>query len=486
MDKIVGAQPPHPFLGVPMARPYPPGPANYLAWVGLTYRHFLLLYHNPIRHFQTLKDRYGDIVFWRIFWHQAYLVSHPDYVREVLITKADSFVKQSREMNILRKHIGGDGVVSAEGPNWIRQRRIMLPAFQSAYAQRFADCLIREARLTASSWKSGDVISINQSMVDMMVTAVCQALFGVEARERAPELGAAMNQLSQEVIDDFRSPFRMTAATFGIKNRRREAIMKVLTDFIEETIQKRRQEKGPAKDFISILIAATDREEGDRQMSNQELRTEALTMLFAGHHTAASTLTWTLYLLAKNPEAEQRLTDEIDQSLSNRLASPADINELDYATRVLKESLRIYPSAWALFGREAIEDVQVGSYDIPKGAFVFIAPLLIHRDPRWFPDPMKFYPDRFLTDNEDQMTHGTYLPFGLGGHSCLGSRAAMLALPLALVTLLQNHRLELLPQQKEPTLEPLISIRPRGDIKLRVVARSLREDEHPGYCATIR
>jgi len=456
-----------------MARRYPPGPTNYLAWIGLTYRHFLLLYHNPIRHFQTLKDRFGDFVFWRIFWHDAYLVSHPDYVREVLITKADSFVKQGREMNILRKHIGGDGVVSAEGPKWISQRRIMLPAFQSAYAQRFAECLIREARLTASSWKSGDVLSTKQAMVDMMVTAVCQALFGVEARERAPELGAAMNQLSQEVIDDFRSPFRMTAATFGFRNPRREAVMKVLTDFIDETIQKRRQEKGPAKDFISILIAATDREEGDRQMSNQELRTEALTMLFAGHHTAASTLTWTLYLLAKNPAAGQRLTKEMEQALSNRLATPADISQLDYATRVVKESLRIYPSAWALFGREAIEDVQVGGYVIPKGAFVFIAPLLIHRDARWFPDPMKFDPDRFLADNEDQMTHGTYLPFGLGGHSCLGSRAAMLALPLALVTLLQNHQLELLPDQKEPVLEPLISIRPKGDIKLRVIKRQV-------------
>lgn len=454
-----------------MARLYPPGPANYLAWLGLTYRHFLLLYHNPIRHFQTLKDRFGDVVFWRIFWHKAYLLSHPDYVREVLITKADSFVKQRREMNILRKHIGGDGVVSAEGPKWISQRRIMLPAFQSAYAQRFAECLISEARLTASSWKSGEIISTNQAMVDMLVTAVCQALFGVEARERAPELGAAMNQLSQEVIDDFRSPFRMTAATFGFKNRRREAIMKVLTDFIDETIQKRRQEKGSTKDFISILIAATDREEGGRQMSNQDLRTEALTMLFAGHHTAASTLTWSLYLLAKNEKASQRLIEEVGETLSNRMATPADINHLDYATRVVKESLRIYPSAWALFGREAIEDVQVGSYVLPKGAFVFIAPLLIHRDARWFPDPMKFDPDRFLPDNEDQMTYGTYLPFGLGGHSCLGSRAAMLALPLALVTLLQNHRLELLPHHKEPVLEPLISIRPKGDIKLKVLAR---------------
>ncbi len=454
-----------------MSRLYPPGPANYLAWIGLTYRHFLLLYHNPIRHFQSLKEHHGDFVFWRIFWHEAYLISHPEQVLEVLVTKASSFVKQRREMSIIRRRLGGEGVVTAEGPKWVSQRRIMLPAFQSVYAQRFAELVAIEARLTTQAWKPGQVIATNQAMMDMLVSAVCQALFGVEARERAGELGAAMNQLSQEVINEMRSPFRMTAETFGLKNSKRDATIKLLTDFIDETIQRRRKEGATSVDLISLLLAAVDREEGGRSMTDQEARIEALTMLFAGHHTAASTLTWTLHLLGRNPLVLQKLEQEVDSVLGDRLGTPADVPQLEYTTRVIKESLRIFPSAWALFGREANEDVQVGQFTIPRGAFVFISPLLIHRDARWFPDPLRFDPDRFLPEREDQIVHGSYLPFGLGGHSCIGSRAAMLALPLALATIVQNHRLQHLPGQQDPQMEPLISIRPRGDISMQVSVR---------------
>jgi cytochrome P450 len=195
-------------------------------------------------------------------------------------------------------------------------------------------------------------------------------------------------------------------------------------------------------------------------------------MFYAGHHTAAACLTWTLYLLAQRPAVRRRVQNEIQDVLGERPPTPSDLPGLTYITQVVQESMRLYPPAWALFCREAIEDIEIGGYTIPRGAWVFIYPWVLHRDERFFPDPLKFDPERFSAENITHIPTGAYIPFGLGAHSCIGGRIAMMAIQLALAAILQRFTPELASGQKPPVLHTSISLRPKRDIRIMLKPRN--------------
>ena len=194
-------------------------------------------------------------------------------------------------------------------------------------------------------------------------------------------------------------------------------------------------------------------------------------MFYAGHHTAAACLTWTLYLLAQYPAVRRRVQDEIEVVLGERQPAPGDIPRLTYITQVIQESMRLLPPAWGLFPREAVEDVEIGGYTIPRGSWVFIYPWVLHRDRRFFPDPLKFDADRFSSENIAQIPPGAYIPFGLGPHSCIGGKIAMMAIQLALPAILQRFTVELASVQKPPALHTSISLRPKTDIRAALKPR---------------
>jgi cytochrome P450 len=224
-------------------------------------------------------------------------------------------------------------------------------------------------------------------------------------------------------------------------------------------------------DLLSMLLAARDDTAGGdgRRLNDEELRDQVLTLFLAGYETVANALSWTWLLLSQNPAAEARFHEELDEVLAGRLPALDDLPRLEYTAMVLSESMRLYPPAWAM-GREALEDVAIGPYKLRKGTMVFFSQYIVQRDPRWFPHPERFWPERFTAEAKAARPRFAYFPFGGGGRQCIGESFAMMEATLALATLAQRWRPAVVPGQTIE-LQPKITLRPRNGIRVILVPR---------------
>jgi cytochrome P450 len=449
---------------------FPPGPANYNFWCGGTWRHAWRLWADPLAFSTHMARRYGDVVFYRLFYYAAYQINRPDLVREVLVTKANSFVKERRVMGVIRD-TAGESVLTTEGPTWQRLRRMLLPAFQSSGGHRLAEIGVRCVGEMAAHWQDGQTLAVHSAMTDLMLRTAGEALLGLRDQSLIANVADAMSRYSLAATDQITSVVRLPGWLPGSSQSQIDRARRQIEPIVEAAIRQRRERPAATRDLLDLLLEAVDDAGDGRGLSDRQARAEAVSMYFAGHHTAAATLTWTLYLLSQNPEVEQRLFAEIDGVLGDRTPTPADLGHLPYTEQVLKESMRIYPPAWNLFLREAVEPVEIGGWPIPRGAWVFIFPWVLHHDERWFPDPWRCDPDRFTPVRAEAIPSGAYVPFGLGGHACLGGRMALAALHLMLPAILQRFRFTLAPGQGAPVPEPLISIRPKGDVRMIATER---------------
>jgi cytochrome P450 len=452
-----------------MFRRYPPGPKNYNFWCGFTWRHAWMQCADPLGFTTRLARKYGDVAFYRLFIYPTYQINHPDLVREVLVTKAASFQKVARQRELIRR-IAGDGILTTDGPSWVRQRRMMLPAFQSQAGQQMGLAAVELVQQMVPQWR-GQEVGIYREMTDLMVRTVSRAFFGVPTDAEAARLGTALHTLGECMLDLDHWIVRLAGVFPMLHKRRRESAQQVLDVYIKEAIRQRRDKPQSNRDLLSLLLAAVDVEGDGGRMTEKQILSEARTMFYAGHHTAAANLTWTLYLLSQHAHIYERLLQGIDSVLGGRPPQFSDLSRLPYTEQVIKESMRLYPPAWTLFAREALEPVEIGGYELPKGAWVFIYPWVLHRDERFFPDPLRFDPDRFAPERAESIRAGAYIPFGLGGHSCIGGQMAMQTLQLVLPAILQQVEPRLAPEQGPVELMTSISLRPRGDIRLRLLPR---------------
>ena len=449
---------------------YPPGPTNFNAWCGFTWRHAVGQLAWPLQFTTDLAEQYGDLVFYRLFIHRAYQVNNPDLVREVLVTKADKFVKQNRQRNLIQR-IAGTGILTTDGPDWVRKRRMMLPAFQSQIGQRLAETTVDEVQRLTESWPEQGEIGLYRTMTDLMIRSVGRSFFGIETQGEATQIATALHALGECLLDLDYFLVRLPGWFPSLKEKQRRAAEAVLENYFDRAIAARRGQADQERDLLDLLLAAVDREGNGGRLTEQEVRNEARTMFFAGHHTAAACLTWTLYLLATHPGIHRRLLAEVDDVLAGGLPTLADLPRLTYTTQVIQESMRLYPPAWALFAREATQDVEIGGYTLPRGSWVFMYPWVLHRDQRFFPKPLEFRPERFAPGQVEKLPTGAYIPFGLGGHNCIGGRIAFTAVQLALPALIQHFNFELPENAPQPELHTSISLRPKQDIRMLVRAR---------------
>lgn len=446
---------------------YPPGPENYNAWIGLTWRHAFRLWWDPLVFTRELARDYGDIVFYRLFSYSAYQINHPDLVREILVTKAKSFVRNDRQMSIIRSYVG-EGVLTSEGDFWRRQRRIVQPAFSMKATERMASISALETQALAERWREGADVRIHDEMMRLGIRAVSRALFGRLTEGAEEQLADAIVTLSESSFGEISTPLNFPHWLPTPHAARMQAAKSLVQKYVGETIASRRASGEAGDDLVGMLLTATDAQGDGRGMTDQQAHNEALTMFFAGHHTTAACLCWTLYLLATNPVWMRRVRDEARAVLGDRLPTMADANRFPIAQMVLKESMRIYPPAWSLFCREAVEEVELGGYTIPKGGWCFMYPWVLQIDPRYFPEPHRFDPERFLPEREKEIPTGAYVPFGLGGHSCIGQKMSMITLEQMLPLLVRNLDFRLAEGQEVPEPEPTVSLRPKGDIRLIV------------------
>lgn len=451
---------------------------NWCAPIGLTWRHAFASWIDPLGFISSLAREYGDIAFFRVFWHSCYQLNHPDLVREVLVVKSRIYQKEPRQMGVLSQFTG-KGVINTEGPAWVRQRRILQPAFQGNTIDTVLDAGNVEL-LAQFPNKLPRELLLHEELLRLCLQTVARTLYGSPSSEKAGDLTWSVATISAHLRDEIANPFALPdwfPSTWKFEKR---LALDTLRTYISELIAERRRSGQLGNDLLGQLLAAEDTTGDGKGISDDQIRAEAQTMLFAAHHTVATGLTFAIWLLTQHPHIFSEVRSEIDSVLGDRAPSRQDHSRLALTERVLKEAMRLYPPAWSLFCRQAMEDDELAGYPIPRGSWVFIHPWVLHRDGRFFPQPERFDPSRFLPERERELPVGAYVPFGLGPHMCIGARMGMAMMLNLLALLVQRYDFAPTPGQGRMELEPLISIRPKGDIRMifspRRASQSLSAD----------
>ncbi|HEY4782615.1 MAG TPA: cytochrome P450 [Chthoniobacterales bacterium] len=450
------------------------------------------VFRDPLQFFEDLQSGREPIARMRIAGTKVFYLREPDLIREMLVTLVPNFHK-SRGLE-RAKALLGEGLLTSEGELHRQQRKLIQPVFHHGNLKDIAVIMRERARQRAESWRAGQTLNLNQEMHALTLTIVGEALFGTEVGERTGRVSQLMETV-METFFLFMSPLASLFEFFGHPKLKRAAkARRELSAIVQTMIDERRKTNQTRKDLLTLLFAAQDPETG-LGMSDEQLRDEVMTLFLAGHETTANALAWTIYLLTQHPDIAQRLAAEVrpvgmrsrlrepapamemdkgPSSVGQACASPADDLESELGTkdddllsRVIRESLRLYPPVWAV-GRRATQDLQIGGTEVPKGAIVLACQWALHRSDRYFSNPIQFDPDRWMSDDQRALPKYAFFPFGGGPRSCIGEGFAWMELRIVLTEILRRWRFEIVPGQ---TVKPKASITLRPERPIQVIVR---------------
>ena len=410
---------------------------------------------------------YGDVVPVRLGPRRGLLIYHPDAIEEVLITRARDFVK-SPGIRLLRRLLG-DGLFVSEGDLWLRQRRLMQPAFHRQRIAAYGQVMATYATRRAAGWHDGAVLDIHPEMMAVTRDIVAKTLFDADVSEEARVIGVASHFLTEYFGKRLGSLLQLVPPWLPTPaNLRLRSTIRRLDAVVYRMIADRRRTPGDRVDLLSILLQAQDADDGS-QMTDRQVRDEVMTLFLAGHETTAVALSWTWYLLAQHPEVDARLADELRVVLAGRPPTVADLPVLRYTEMIATESMRLYPPAYGI-ARQAVKPTEVAGQPMRAGAFVIMPTWAVHRDVRWFDKPEEFRPERWDGDGARRLHRFAYLPFGGGPRQCIGNTFAMMEVILVLAAIAQAFRLALVPGQTVIPA-PYITLRPEPGIRVRLESR---------------
>ncbi len=422
---------------------------------------------SPLAFLQRMS-RLGDVVDVGVPGTPLVLVSHPDLVEEVVVKKAKDFAKDRFLRDFVR--VVGRGLLTSEGDFWKRQRRLAQPAFHRERLAGYADTMVQCTASAIDRWRDGERRDLHAELMRLTLEIVGRTLFGADLHDDAERIGRAL----EGILERYAVPLAILVPGWDRLptpgNQRFRRSVAEVDAIVRRLVRARLASAGQAErhdDLLSMLIEARD--DDGRGMTEEQLRDEALTLILAGHETTAIALSWTFVHLSRHPEAQARLFAEVDDVLGGRLPRFDDYAKLPYAERVIQESMRLSPPAWSI-GREPVRDVTIGDYDIAKGTQVWMAQWTLHRDPRYWPRPDAFEPDRWKDGLARSLHKFVYFPFGGGPRVCIGNQFAMMESVLLLATIAQKFRwrLEL---DREPTPLPQITLRPKEGVRAHLERR---------------
>ena len=401
----------------------------------------------------------GDIARLRLPRVRAYLLNHPDLVWDVLATDAHAFMKGPTMQ--ASKRVLGESLLTSEGEVHRERRRLIQPIFHRERISSYGETMVNLAERWCDRQREGERVEIHREMSGLALSIVGRTLFDEDVRDaEASAIGRALTETLAQFGRVF-SPFLPLTERLPIPSTLRFRRAKELFDTtIRRMIAERRASAAEGDDLLSHLLRVSD---GGVALTDEQVRDEAITLFLAGHETTAVALTWTWYLLSEHPEAAERLRAEL-ASLPGPPAV-ADLPELRFTEAVLSESMRIFPPAWAI-GRRALEDHRARDVRIPAGSVVVVSPYLLHHDPRWWPEPDRFTPERWLGDDPDRPRHA-FLPFGAGPRVCIGEGFAWMEARLLISTIARRWRFEHDPTH-EVELQPVVTLRPRNGMPMTV------------------
>ena len=399
---------------------------------------------------------------------RIYALNHPEDVQRMRTTGDDVYSKQDRSSMELREFLG-DGLLTSVGDPWRRQRRIVDPLFTRERVAAFFPIMASEAQRLVAAWRDaaegGHSVDLRRDTADVSRRVIARVLFGVDADRLVPVVAEHLPYLSERAFKRGVAPFQIPGTWPTPGNRRAARARRLFGDAVEDVIARRRRQ--PADDLISQLLQAPD-PEGGPGLDDAEVRDQVFLFLLAGGDQPASHMAFVLHLLGNHPDAQRAVQEEVDAVLGGRDPTVADVEMLPRTAAAIKESMRLFPSAYALPRRVEKEEVYRG-YRIPAGVQAVSAPWVTHRHPAFWSDPERFDPDRFAPEAERKRHPFAYFAFGGGPHGCLGAHLAMQEMVTVTARVLQQYRIV-----TEPVRVPLrtaINLQPARAMPARVTSR---------------
>ncbi|HET9100535.1 MAG TPA: cytochrome P450 [Acidobacteriaceae bacterium] len=435
---------------------------------------------NPILLFEHLAKTYGSVSHYKLGGSNIVFINDPDLIREILVTQASSFIKERTQNRM--KILLGEGLITSEGEFHMRQRRIAAPAFHRQRIQAYAGMMVERAAAMRANWLSGQAFDMSAAMMELTLEIVARTLFATDVTAAIREINDEVNVIMRLYNYLIALPRAESYLRWPIPGliRFRKARAK-LDSQVYRMIAERRSTNEDRGDLLSMLMAARDESETPADaggkpsapqtgMSDRQLRDEVITIFLAGYETVANALTWTWYLLSENPADAERMRNEIDETLQGRLPTLEDVPRLRYTEMVFAESMRLYPPAWAM-GRQSTQIVELGPYRLPAGTYFFFSQYILQRSEQFYPDPLRFDPERFTSDKKAVRPRFTYFPFGGGSRQCIGEAFAWMEGVLILATLAQRWSFRMIPGQTVD-VQPKITLRPKFPMMMVAKERS--------------
>jgi cytochrome P450 len=396
----------------------------------------------------------------------VHLLTRSDHIKHVLVDNHKNYGKQTRGYHVLRLGLG-NGLLTSEGDFWKRQRRIAQPSFHhgriAGFARTMTDCTARMLERWNAQHAAGEPFDLAAEMMALTLSIVGFCLMSTDLSDASDRVAGALNTLLHATVDRITRPLALPISVPTPKNLTYKRALAALDEVVFRIIAERRRLEEERHDLLDMLMRARD-EETNEGMTDRQLRDEVLTLVLAGHETTANALNWTFFLLSRNPTARERLEQELDQVLGDRVPSVEDLPKLRYTEAVIKESMRLFPPAWVT-ARNAFEEDEIGGVRIPKGSMVFLSPYVTQRLPIYFENPEGFYPERFLDPSFEELPKYAYFPFGGGPRICIGNAFAMMEAKLLLAHVARSFRLDLVPGH--PVVpEPVVTLRQKFGLKM--------------------
>ncbi|MFB6888374.1 cytochrome P450 [Kitasatospora sp. NPDC056327] len=415
--------------------------------------------------FTELNRSYGDMVKLPLGYFTVHLNYHPDNIRYVLQDNNQNYVRGKGYDAF--KIFMGMGLLTLDGEEWKQHRRVVNPLFHKTAIDNMATTMTDSTALVLDRWEQAaagrDGIDVVPEMMDLTLGALGKVMFDTDLHPLSDKVGPAMVTSIEAMV--FRGTLNQLTPEFVPipYNRRIRQARRVMYEVVDDIVEAHRAGRHEGlTDLVSLLLQARDESGGE--WTRQQVRDEIMTVFMAGHETTGTGLAWALYELAKDPQAQEKLHEEVERVLGGRTPTIEDLPDLPYARMVTDETLRLHPPIW-VYPRDAVGEDDVNGWHVPAGGSVFMVPYVTHRHPDYWVDPERFDPERFSEKNRAQQPRYAYFPFGGGQRKCIGNQMALVQTHLTLAMVAQRFRLRVVPDHPL-TLGTLVSFRPVDGIRL--------------------
>ena len=388
---------------------------------------------------ETARD-YGPLASFRVGPRQVFLASGPDLIEQVLVTDAQHYIKHFGARAF--KPVLGNGLITSEGAFWHRQRKLIQPAFLKTRVQSYAPVMAELTNQMLDSWTPGKRVQLDFEFEVLTSKIALKTLFDLDDRGDHERFDGVLKLAFNLMNERLRRIFKLPLWVPTPANRRLKSAVAELDQTVQSFIAAGRSRQHPGDDLLSRLLVA-QHEDGTR-MSDRQLRDEAMTLYLAGHETTALTLAWSWYLLSQHRRVEEKLVSEWKRVLRGAPPSSAHLSRLPYTAAVIAESMRLFPPVYVI-GREATTELELGGYRVKPGYTVLMSQWVNHRDPKYFPEPEEFRPERWEHGFSKRIPKFAYYPFGGGQRICVGSAFALMEAAIILAAVGQRYRFTLDP-----------------------------------------